>query len=75
MSKDIYRIIDTTTHEPVASGFATREAAKPRRDELNGDHPPKDGKPGRYIVSRGEDHPDGPTNGIHRRMRGKNSNW
>jgi len=72
---DTYRIIDTNTREAVASGFATREEAKPRRDELCGDYPPKDGKPGRYIISRGEDHPHGPTNGISRRMRGKNSTW
>lgn len=72
MTKDIYRIIDTNTHEPVATGFATRELAKVKRDELNGSKP-EDGKPGgRYIVSRGEDHPHGSSNGISKQTPGKN---
>ncbi len=51
----MYQVVDTKTHTAVATGFANRQAAKVVRDEK--------GK-GRHIVSRGEKHPRGASNGI-----------
>ena len=55
---DIYRVIDTNDNSVVKAGFAKRKAAKVIRDKKNGE------KGTRYIVSRGEDHPRGSSNGI-----------
>lgn len=69
---NMYQVTDTHTHDAVAEGFAKREDAKGKRDELNG------GKPNglvlaRFIISRGKDHPNGSSNGISSQIRGKNS--
>ncbi len=73
---DIYRIVDPHTRKAVEIGFANREEAKIRRDKLCGkDGLPKKSRPGRYIVSRGEDHPHGPSDGRTSLVRGKNSRW
>ena len=69
---NMYQVTNTHTREAVAEGFATREAAKGKRDELN------KGKPNGlimadYIVSRGTDHPNGSSDGTSIRIRGKNS--
>ena len=70
----MYKIYDTHKKADVETGFAERELAKPKRDELNG------GKPNgltmaRYIISRDEAHPFGPSNGVSKKMRGKNSRF
>jgi len=80
--KNIYQIVDTRDYSVVATGFARKEAkrtsgkvdklsAKAKRDELNAGV--KNFDP--FIVSRGSDHPLGETNGISRRIRGKNSRF
>ena len=56
---DMYRVIDTNDHSVVKSGFNSRADAKKIRDTKNGE------KSERYIVSRGEDHPRGSSNGIN----------
>ncbi len=69
---NMYQVTNTHTQEAVAEGFATREDAKGKRDELNGSKP--NGLiQADYIVSRGSDHPNGSSNGISIRIRGKNS--
>ena len=66
-----YQVVDTNTNKAVAEGFAKREDAKVKRDELNGGKPTSDAMP-RHIVSRGSEHPNGATNGISTQMLGKN---
>lgn len=74
-----YQIVDTRDHSVVATGFTHKEAkrkgdkkaAKPVRDEMNAGV--KNSDP--FIVSRGEDHPHGPSNGISERMRGRKSRF
>jgi len=71
---NMYQVVDTHGHKVVAEGFANRESAKVERDTRNGDKP--DGiVMSRYIVSRGSDHPDGSSNGINTKIRGKNSRF
>lgn len=70
---DIYRIIDRHDGSVVEVGFAKREAAKPRRNELNEEAGRTDPNNPRYIISRGEDHPHGPSNGVSTQRRGKNA--
>lgn len=57
MSANMYQVVDTTTKTAVATGFAKRKDAKPVRDEKNGENGT------RFIVSRGDDHPHGPSFG------------
>ncbi len=72
-----YQVVDSRNHKVVATGFTHKEArrkgdkkaAKPVRDELNAGvkgHDP-------FIVSRGDDHPYGETNGISRQQVGRKS--
>lgn len=78
MAKDIYRVIDTRTHEPVKSGFAKKQTAKKHRNKLMKDNDlvmPKNDGMSRFIVCRGEDHPAGSSNGVSKRVRGAKSNW
>lgn len=69
---NMYQVTDTHTHKAVAEGFATREDAKGKRDELNGSKPNGLLTPD-YIVSRGTDHPNGQSDGTSAQQRGKNS--
>ncbi len=71
----MYKIYDTHKKVTVEDRFAKREDAKPKRDELNGGKPVEGGKMGRYIVSRDDNHPLGPSNGVSKKMRGKNSRF
>ena len=78
--KNMYQIVDTRNHKVVETGFTHKEAkrkgdkkaAKPVRDALNaevkGDNTP-------FIVSRGEDHPLGATNGISERRISAKGRW
>ena len=76
---NMYQIVDTRNHSVVATGFERKEAkrkgdkkaAKPARDEFNAGV--KNSDP--FIVSRGEDHPHGHSNGISKRMRGAKSRF
>jgi len=70
----MYKVYDTHKKVDVAVGFAKREDAKPKRDELNGGKPDPH-KMARYIVSRDDDHPIGPSNGVSKRMRGAKSRF
>ena len=72
MTTNTYQVVDTHGNKVVAEGFAKREDAKVERDTRNGG-PITDDKMPRYIVSRGKDHPNGPSNGISTQQRGKNS--
>lgn len=55
----IYQIVDSHTNAVEVEGFANRQSAKPKRDEMNAGS----SDPNRYIVSRGKDHPRGPSFG------------
>lgn len=74
---NMYQVIDSHDNSVVATGFERKEgkrkndrsSAKVKRDKLNGE----DGT--RYTVGRGEDHPNGPSNGTSTRTRGKNSRF
>ena len=79
--QNIYQIVDIRDHSVVATGFTRKEAkrtrgkvdklsAKAKRDELNA---AVKGESNPFIISRGNDHPLGETNGISVRRRGKNS--
>ena len=57
---NMYQIVDSTTKTVVATGFAKRKDAKPTRDEKNA----AANSPDRFIVSRGSDHPHGPSFGF-----------
>ena len=63
---NIYQVVDTKTRKVVAKGFQTKQEAKVLRnaknEETNGDAE-GDGKP-RFVISRGTDHPLGPTDGV-----------
>ena len=54
---NIYQVVNLTTRKAVATGFDTREQAKPTRDEFNAK------SLNNHIVSRGTDHPRGPSFG------------
>ena len=69
----MYQIADKHDHSVVDEGFAKRELAKRKRNKLNEDSGHLDTNNPRYIISRGKDHPDGPSNGISAQQRGKNS--
>ena len=79
MKKSIYQIVDTRNNKVVETGFTHKEAkrkgdkkaAKPVRDALNANV--KNSDP--FIVSRGEDHPLGATNGISKRTIGAKTRW
>ncbi len=76
---NMYQIVDTRNHTVVETGFERKEpkrkgdkkAAKPARDTLNDGV--KNSDP--FIISRGEDHPRGPSNGISIRRRGRKSRF
>ena len=76
---NMYQIVDTRNHTVVETGFERKEAkrkgdkkaAKPVRDVLNDGV--KNSDP--FIISRGEDHPRGPSNGISKRRRGRKSRF
>ena len=79
---NMYQVVDTADdHKVVATGFTHKEAkrkgdkksAKVKRDELNATVKNHDPDNPRYIVSRGDDHPHGPSNGVSTKMRGKKS--
>ncbi len=70
----MYKIYDTHKKVDVETGFAKREDAKPKRDELN-EGKPNGLKMARYIVSRDDDHPFGSSNGVSKKMRGRNSRF
>jgi len=62
----MYKIVDTHNKATMATGFASREAAKPARNKLNSDAGvviEKDVKP-RFVISRDTMHPRGETDGI-----------
>ena len=59
---NMYQIVDTKTDKVVEIGFDKREAAKPKRDELNGKKS-ENGEKLRYVIARGADHPRGETRG------------
>lgn len=54
----MYQVVDTTTKRAVATGFSSREAAKKIRNKRNGGK-----EEGIHIVSRGKNHPRGPSYG------------
>lgn len=61
----MYQVVDTESKKAVATGFSKREEAKVIRDERNGSP-----KPGKHIVSRGENHPHGASFGpVHQNRR------
>lgn len=62
----MYKIVDTLKKINIQSGYACREDAKPKRDELNiavGDKAVNGEKP-RYVISRDANHPRGETDGF-----------
>lgn len=63
MGDNIYQVVDTKTDTVIAKGYANREYAKIKRDQLNGEKP-VDGARLRHVVSRGSNHPLGETNGV-----------
>lgn len=74
---NIYQVIDTKIRKVVAEGFSSRQEAKVIRntnnEETEGDVK-GNGKP-RFVVSRGTDHPLGPTDGVTiKKTPGKNRN-
>jgi len=54
----MYQVVDTKTKKAVATGFAKRQDAKVVRNKKNGGE-----AIGQHIVSRGENHPNGPSFG------------
>lgn len=62
----MYQVIDTSGNLGISEeGWESRAAAKARRNILNAKHNctiEGDAKP-RFVVCRGEDHPNGPTDG------------
>lgn len=62
----MYKIVDTLKRIDIQSGYACREYAKPKRNELNG--PVKDnfklGDKRRFVISRDVNHPRGETDGF-----------
>ena len=58
---NIYQIVRTSDKTVVAEGFTTRKEAKVKRDKLNGI--PANVLHNDHIVSRGSDHPNGPSFG------------
>lgn len=65
----MYQVVKTSDKSVVAEGFATREDAKITRDKKNGG--PASVVRNDFIVSRGSDHPNGPSFGfvapVHKR--------
>ncbi len=62
----MYKIVDTRKNIDVETGFAKREDAKPKRDELNGAtvaNMHEDAKR-RFVISRDASHPRGETDGF-----------
>lgn len=57
---NMYQVVDSNDKSVVAEGFAKRKDAKPTRDKKNASANSTD----RFIVSRGSDHPRGPSNGF-----------
>lgn len=55
---NMYQVVKTSDKSVVAEGFAKREDAKKVRDEKAGGSTPNG-----FTVSRGSDHPRGPSNG------------
>lgn len=68
IKKNIYQVVDTSSHTVVEVGFQSRQEAKKLRDIKN-----KEAGKNRfqYIVSRGSDHPLGETDGIDHQTKGK----
>ncbi len=63
---NIYQVVDTKARKVVAEGFKSREEAKVVRNANNEETKGEaegNGKP-RFVVSRGTDHPRGPTDGV-----------
>lgn len=58
---NMYQVVKTSDKTVVAEGFAKRKDAKKVRDEKNGG--PAHLLHNDFIVSRGSDHPRGPSNG------------
>lgn len=56
---NMYQVVDSETKTVVAEGFAKRKDAKPTRNKKNADA----NSTTRFTVSRGSDHPNGPSNG------------
>ena len=73
MAKNLYRVVDTKTKKVVQEGFAKKEEAKVVRNQLNEESKDKakDGQKPRYVVSRGEDHPHGPSDGFDHKSKKK----
>lgn len=70
---NMYQVIDTKTKKAVDTGFKNRELAKVVRNELNEKNNSDvegSGKP-RFVVSRGTDHPRGPSDGVGKLFRKK----
>ena len=62
---NVYQVVDSNNGSVMATGFESRSAAKPKRNELNGPavyESRSDAKP-RYGIARGSDHPLGETDG------------
>lgn len=77
VGRDIYRVVDSHTHQVAEHpkhgelmGFETKSTAKGFRNLLNGGS-----SSGRFIVSRGRDHPLGPSDGTSVMRRGRHSRW
>lgn len=62
----MYKIVDTHKKIDVKTGFAKREDAKPKRNELNiaANDKAVNGEKPRYVVSRDFMHPRGETDGF-----------
>ena len=58
--KDIYRVVDRSTGNVVASGFAARSKARIDRDKAN------ENAKADCVICRGKDHPKGSTDGVDR---------
>ena len=66
MGPNMYQVIDTKTRKIVATGFKTKQEAKVVRNANNEETKSVvegNAKP-RFVVSRGTDHPLGPTDGV-----------
>lgn len=69
---EIYRVIDTSTRTMVEKGgFGDKMKAKKLRNKLNKEAESET----RYIVSRGNDHPHGPSDGTSANQIGRRSRW
>lgn len=62
----MYQVVETKTNKAVATGFKNRETARTERDERNGGPSKNDGANLKFVISRGEEHPLGPSVGVNK---------